>query len=65
MSFLRQYHITYLNGPDTTGTISKAYLVTNIGVPETVLIDRSGSVVSKSVGAVDGGMLDRIIQASL
>lgn len=64
-SFLRQYHITYLSGPDTTGAISEAYMVTNVGVPQSLFIDREGTIVSKFVGAMDDGSLDRAIQPVL
>lgn len=64
-AFLQQYHVTYLNGPDTTGNISNVYRVTNVGVPETVFIDRQGVVVSKYQGAMDASSLDRAIQAVL
>ncbi len=64
-SFLRRYHITYLNGPDLTGAISKAYGITDVGVPQTVFIDRRGTIVSASIGAMDEGALDRAIQGLL
>ena len=65
LSFLRQYSITYINGPDTTGNIANAYQVTNTGVPETVFINPRGVVVKKLLGAIDTGTLERGIQSAL
>src|SRR5579859_7673510 len=49
--FLQKYHVTYLVGPDTSGTISVDYGVSN--VPATIFIDRSGVVVRQHLGPVD------------
>ena len=65
MAFLHQYRISYLNGPDTTGTISNEYGITNVGVPQTIFINRQGMVKSISVGAVDDTSLERSIQVLL
>ena len=65
LNFLRQYHISYIIGPDTTGTIANAYQVTNTGVPETVFINSRGVVVNKLLGAIDAGTLEHGIQVKL
>ena len=65
LSFLRRYHISYINGPDTTGNIANTYQVTNTGVPETIFINPQGVVVNKQLGAIDAGTLERGIQAAL
>jgi cytochrome c biogenesis protein CcmG/thiol:disulfide interchange protein DsbE len=62
-AFLRQNGVTYPCGPDVAGTAPVDYAVT--GVPETVYIDARGVVVSKAVGAVDDGSLDKTIQSLL
>lgn len=62
-AFLKQYGVTYPSGPDTTGQITIDYGVT--GPPETVFIDRHGVVVSKTIGAIDDGSLDKAIQGLL
>lgn len=64
IDFLRQYRITYMNGPDTTGAISKAYFVTNVGVPETVVVKKDGTVARKLTGAVDKATLSEAIQTA-
>lgn len=63
IAFLRQYGVTFPSGPDPNDTIAIAYGV--IGVPETVFIDRHGTVVTKITGALDNGTLDRTLQALL
>lgn len=64
VDFLQQYHITYMNGPDTTGAISKAYFVTNVGVPETIVVRKDGTVARKLLGAVDKATLSAAIQSA-
>lgn len=54
--FLQKYHVTYLTGPDTTGTISVDFGVSN--VPATVFIDRSGVVQRVHLGPVTAQILD-------
>ncbi len=63
MTFLRQNGVTYPCGPDIAGTAPVDYAVT--GVPETVFINSAGVVVSKTIGAVDDGSLDKTIQSLL
>ncbi|MBI2152377.1 MAG: TlpA family protein disulfide reductase [Candidatus Rokubacteria bacterium] len=48
--FMRQFSLTFPNGPDPAGRISVDYGV--YGVPETFFIDRSGRIRKKHVGAV-------------
>jgi cytochrome c biogenesis protein CcmG/thiol:disulfide interchange protein DsbE len=61
--FLQKYHVTYPTGPDTSGSISVDYGVSN--VPSTVFIDRSGVVVRQILGPVDAKTLDAEIQQLL
>jgi cytochrome c biogenesis protein CcmG, thiol:disulfide interchange protein DsbE len=44
-SFLQQYGITYLVGLDASGSIASKYGVTSL--PQTIFIDRNGSVTSR------------------
>lgn len=46
--FLKEFDITYPNGPDPRGEISIDYGLT--GIPETYFIDREGQVVRKWIG---------------
>ncbi|MBI4588749.1 MAG: TlpA family protein disulfide reductase [Candidatus Rokubacteria bacterium] len=48
--FIRQFALSFPNGPDPTGKISVDYGV--YGVPETFFIDRAGRIRKKHVGAV-------------
>lgn len=63
LTFLRQQGLTYPAGPDASGVISVAYGVT--GIPETVFINREGTVTFKFGGAIDDGTMARHIQAIL
>ena len=61
--FLQKYGITYPVGPDSSGTISVDYGVSN--VPETIFIDRSGIVVRTHLGPLDAATLEAGIQQVL
>ena len=61
--FLQKYGITYPVGPDTSGTISVDYGVSN--VPSTAFIDRSGIVVRTHLGPLDSATLEDAIQQVL
>jgi cytochrome c biogenesis protein CcmG/thiol:disulfide interchange protein DsbE len=41
--FIKQYEITYPNGPDLDNRISDKYVI--VGMPETFIIDRQGEIV--------------------
>lgn len=47
-AFLREFDITYPNGPDPRGKISIDYGLT--GIPETYFIDREGKIMRKWIG---------------
>ncbi len=49
-TFIQQYNLDYLNGPDTNGTIAIAYGVA--GVPETFVVGPDGALEGKFPGAV-------------
>jgi len=65
LEYLRQYGITYPNGPDIGSQIYQAYRCT--GVPETFFIDRQGVVQHVQVGPIGQsqlyGLLDRLLAA--
>ena len=54
-AYIREFGITYPNGPDVDGRITVDYGV--IGIPVTFFVDRGGVVVRRWVGAVKGRQL--------
>lgn len=63
MAYLKQYGVTYPAGPSTSDLVPVNYAVT--GVPETVFVNSKGIVMSKSIGLLDDGSLDRSLQSLL
>lgn len=55
LSYIREFDVTYPNGPDPTGEITIDYGVS--GLPVTFFISRKGEVVRRWVGAVEPGVL--------
>lgn len=51
LNYIREFDITYPNGPDPTGEISIDYGVS--GLPVTFFISRKGEIVRRHVGAID------------
>ena len=49
-AFIKEFDLTYPNGPDPYNRVSRAYGIT--GVPETFLIARDGHVVEHYIGPV-------------
>ncbi len=60
--FLKEFGVTYPNGRDANGRIAIAYGVW--GIPETFLIDGSGRITYKHVGAIDAALLPAKIAAA-
>jgi cytochrome c biogenesis protein CcmG/thiol:disulfide interchange protein DsbE len=58
--FIQEFGITYPNGKDEKGQISRAYGVT--GVPETFVIDRNGQVTWFQIGEVRAEELARQVE---
>lgn len=58
--FLREFGLTFPNGPDPAGKISVDYGV--YGVPETFFIDRAGRIQMKHVGALTDEILARHVE---
>ena len=61
--FVDTFGITYENGIDTQGQISRAYGVT--AVPETYIIDREGKIAWFHIGALDEETLSQEIERAL
>jgi cytochrome c biogenesis protein CcmG/thiol:disulfide interchange protein DsbE len=60
LNYMRQFDITYPNGPDPTGEISIDYGVS--GLPVTFFISSQGEVVRRWVGAVEKSVLISAIE---
>jgi cytochrome c biogenesis protein CcmG/thiol:disulfide interchange protein DsbE len=61
--FIRQFGLTFPNGPDPSGKISVDYGV--YGVPETFFVDRAGRIRKKHVGAVTEAVFTREVERLL
>jgi cytochrome c biogenesis protein CcmG/thiol:disulfide interchange protein DsbE len=55
LNYLREFDITYPNGPDPAGEIAIDYGVS--GLPVTFFISRKGEVVRRWVGAIEKSVL--------
>lgn len=55
LSYIREFNITYPNGPDPTGEIAIDYGVS--GLPVTFFVSRRGEIVRRWVGAIEEGVL--------
>lgn len=60
LNFLRDYNITYPLILDTSGAVSNKYYIT--GLPDTVFINRSGTVVSKVSQQITAQLLTHNLQ---
>jgi cytochrome c biogenesis protein CcmG, thiol:disulfide interchange protein DsbE len=60
-AFIRQHHISYPSGPDPNGDIVTNYGIT--GLPQTLLIDRSGTIVKRFPGQITPATFDPAVQA--
>lgn len=63
LNYIREFDITYPNGPDPTGEISIDYGVS--GLPVTFFISRKGQVVRRWVGAIEKNLLISSIEEIL
>ncbi len=59
-AFLREFGVTYPNGPDPSGGILIEYGVT--GIPETYVIDRQGMLVRRWIGPLSEHQIGRWIE---
>ena len=55
LNYIREFDITYPNGPDPTGEISIDYGVS--GLPVTFFVSRKGEIVRRWVGAIEKRVL--------
>ena len=62
-AFLREYGITYANGPDRSLQINASYGVS--GLPTTVVIDRQGRVRQRWLGELQENQLTSFIEEAL
>ena len=62
-AYIKEFDITYPNGPDTTGEITIDYGVS--GIPVTFFVDREGRIRGRWVGAISMGMLASSIEDML
>jgi cytochrome c biogenesis protein CcmG/thiol:disulfide interchange protein DsbE len=60
LNYLREFNITYPNGPDPTGEITIDYGVS--GLPVTFFVSRDGKVIRRWVGALEPSVLKRSIE---
>jgi cytochrome c biogenesis protein CcmG/thiol:disulfide interchange protein DsbE len=60
LSYIREFNVTYPNGPDPTGEISIDYGVS--GLPVTFFISKKGMIVRRWVGAIEKSVLIRAIE---
>jgi cytochrome c biogenesis protein CcmG/thiol:disulfide interchange protein DsbE len=62
-AFLREFGVTYPNGPDPGGRIAIDYGV--YGIPETFFIGREGRILAKHIGAIGPERLATSLDATL
>lgn len=60
LNYIREFDITYPNGPDPTGEISIDYGVS--GLPVTFFVSRKGQIVRRWVGAIEKSVLISAIE---
>ncbi len=58
-AYLAKFDITYINGPDLGTNISQAFRIR--GVPETYIIDQTGTLASAFIGPTDQASLMSVI----
>lgn len=63
LAYIREFDITYLNGPDLQTRISQAYRIQ--GVPETFFIAKNGELRGVHIGPLVAPQLDDKIEALL
>ncbi|MSP13952.1 MAG: TlpA family protein disulfide reductase [Chloroflexi bacterium] len=62
-AFLKEFKVTYPNGPDLGTRIAQAYRIR--GVPETYFVDKNGQVTYMHIGPLDEGTLTAAIERLL
>lgn len=59
-AYMKEFDITYPNGPDNSGEITVAYRVT--AIPTTFFINREGKIVRRYMGAIKEQLLASYIE---
>jgi cytochrome c biogenesis protein CcmG/thiol:disulfide interchange protein DsbE len=59
-NFLQTYHVTYLIGLDTDGSVASKYGIT--ALPQTIFINRQGTVVKRVAGELTAQVLSSSLQ---
>lgn len=62
-AFLKEFGLTYPNGPDNNLDVTEAYRVT--GLPATIIIDRDGRIRQRWQGEIQSEQLTRFIEGTL
>jgi cytochrome c biogenesis protein CcmG/thiol:disulfide interchange protein DsbE len=60
LAYIREFDVTYPNGPDPTGEISINYGVS--GLPVTFFVSRKGEILRRWVGAIERSVLISAIE---
>ncbi|HYU19528.1 MAG TPA: TlpA disulfide reductase family protein [Chloroflexota bacterium] len=60
LAFLREFGVTYPNGPDPSGQIVIEYGVT--GIPETYFVNREGQLVRRWIGPITQSQIGAFIE---
>jgi len=60
LAYIREFNVTYPNGPDPTGEISINYGVS--GLPVTFFVSRKGEILRRWVGAIERSVLISAIE---
>lgn len=63
LAFIEEFGITYPNGPDPYGRISRSFSV--YGLPETFVITRDGEIARRFIGALKEDELRAVIEGLL
>ena len=61
IDFLRGYGVTYANAPDIGGRLSDTYKI--LGVPETFVIAKDGTLAASFIGPVSGEQLSAVVES--
>ena len=63
LAFIRQFGVSYPNAPDPSGSVSINYGV--VGVPETYVVNRQGTIAQKVVGPVSASQMIPMLEELL
>lgn len=63
LAYIKEFDITYPNGPDIGQKVAKAYQIK--GVPETFYVDKTGQLRGVQIGPLSAPTLDNKIEELL